>query len=916
MKRLARLARTAGVTFGLSAVLVGQAAFATPFSDVPANHWAYQYIQSLAADGIIDGYPDGKFKGDRPLTRYEMAVVVARVIAKLQDSQKPYNGPSKEDLDKLQKLIDSLKDELDSLGVRVTNLEDALDALDKRTKFAQSLSLHGTFLPNVTLRQRNTFSRTIVNGTGAAQPVWYNAGSPTNPQGAGQSGTGLGSIGSGATGSTDAFSNAFMASDDSNNPFTQANSGIQIRQDSRFTLAYAITDNLTISLPVHILNFEYGGEFTQQAKYNIDPGIDINIAKAGALQNLHFKFGILDDMKNSRTGLAFRAPLGYNGAVPYDLPYQPYTHGVSVSGSILGLTDFYASFSRLDDTLIDTQPGATDPSVLPLQANTYFFPVQPPQEGYTQTSAAQALRTDTFNTGTSPLTQVYLTNSAVLGSVYISSYNGTTYNSAGVATGGGGIAAPAFTYDQAYNSVVFGTPLPAGSVIQITYRAQGTSNNVQAQRYLITARINQKFKGLPGTEIGVSFNRIFDFDDSETSGSQTFINQNPVTGYGLVSDTVFGVDGQFTVPYNISGPGSAPVLYGEFADSKFTADYRNVPAVGDTAFVVGGRLKISKLELSAQYQSVGADFFSGAPQRYYGNVPSNFFYSKLGYIPGFIGFGNDLGINQQFDSQFTNIGLVGPRTSLNPALSYIAPIFNPLGTATGTNFYSAFTPNSRGEVFTAAAPIPVGDITFATRASYSHLEEIRPNSYGQLVYGPAFASSVRAKDDLYSLGTSFGLPAFGQKLTADLSANYEVLKRNDTTAFAYVPYNLLSQSNDAASTAALAAIPGGGSLVNFYPNYVNIKKIQINAAASLPLTQNVGLRLSYSTQRYGGSYGTTLTQSISEKKDYYTGTVTYSIPKTNSSINFQARQYRYTDDVISNANLNQNRQDINFVVRF
>jgi len=76
MKRLATLVLAAG--FSVSSLLaLGQGASATPFSDVPANHWAYQAIQSLAADGLVEGYPDGKFKGDRPLTRYEMAVIIA-----------------------------------------------------------------------------------------------------------------------------------------------------------------------------------------------------------------------------------------------------------------------------------------------------------------------------------------------------------------------------------------------------------------------------------------------------------------------------------------------------------------------------------------------------------------------------------------------------------------------------------------------------------------------------------------------------------------------------------------------------------------------------------------------------------------------------------------------------------------------
>ena len=170
MKRLATLVLAASFLVG-SLAMLGQGASATPFSDVPANHWAYQAIQSLAADGLVEGYPDGKFKGDRPMTRYEMAVLVARVIAKVQASiptdyatksdlnalsKKVDTLASKADLAKLQKLVDAFKDELDALGVRVTNLEDSLDALDKRTKFAQSIELHGQMRANPTFRQRTT----------------------------------------------------------------------------------------------------------------------------------------------------------------------------------------------------------------------------------------------------------------------------------------------------------------------------------------------------------------------------------------------------------------------------------------------------------------------------------------------------------------------------------------------------------------------------------------------------------------------------------------------------------------------------------------------------------------------------------------------------------------------------------------
>ena len=67
---------------GLSAVALvmstGIAAAANnPFSDVPADSWAYDAVSTLAADGVIDGYPDGTYQGQKTMTRYEMAQIVA-----------------------------------------------------------------------------------------------------------------------------------------------------------------------------------------------------------------------------------------------------------------------------------------------------------------------------------------------------------------------------------------------------------------------------------------------------------------------------------------------------------------------------------------------------------------------------------------------------------------------------------------------------------------------------------------------------------------------------------------------------------------------------------------------------------------------------------------------------------------------
>lgn len=85
---------------------------ANSFSDVPAGHWAYDAVNKLAAEGVIEGYPGGTYGGDRLMTRYEMAQIVAKAMAK---------GAN------VDKLAAEFADEPDSLGVRVANLEKKSD---------------------------------------------------------------------------------------------------------------------------------------------------------------------------------------------------------------------------------------------------------------------------------------------------------------------------------------------------------------------------------------------------------------------------------------------------------------------------------------------------------------------------------------------------------------------------------------------------------------------------------------------------------------------------------------------------------------------------------------------------------------------------------------------------------------------
>lgn len=106
MKKTLFLAMT--IAMGITA----SAYAANPFSDVPAGHWAYDAVNKLVSEGVVEGYPDGTYGGDRLMTRYEMAQIVAKAMAK---------GAN------VDKLAAEFAGELDSLGVRIANLEKKSD---------------------------------------------------------------------------------------------------------------------------------------------------------------------------------------------------------------------------------------------------------------------------------------------------------------------------------------------------------------------------------------------------------------------------------------------------------------------------------------------------------------------------------------------------------------------------------------------------------------------------------------------------------------------------------------------------------------------------------------------------------------------------------------------------------------------
>jgi hypothetical protein len=105
--------------------------------DIPSDGWAYQSILDLVNDGIIVGYPDGTFKGSRPLTRYEAAVMVERAVQYLTKKlANPQTAPevTTKDIDALRKLLDEFRGDIAALKMRVDDIDTRLKAVESAQK--------------------------------------------------------------------------------------------------------------------------------------------------------------------------------------------------------------------------------------------------------------------------------------------------------------------------------------------------------------------------------------------------------------------------------------------------------------------------------------------------------------------------------------------------------------------------------------------------------------------------------------------------------------------------------------------------------------------------------------------------------------------------------------------------------------
>lgn len=119
MKKKLAMALMVAVTMGVTGTAFADS---NPFLDVPANHWSYNAVSQLAKDGIVDGFNGQNFQGDKTMTRYEMAQVVAKALGKMDKADA-------EDKALVQKLYTEYQSELNGMNVRVSALESDVKSI-------------------------------------------------------------------------------------------------------------------------------------------------------------------------------------------------------------------------------------------------------------------------------------------------------------------------------------------------------------------------------------------------------------------------------------------------------------------------------------------------------------------------------------------------------------------------------------------------------------------------------------------------------------------------------------------------------------------------------------------------------------------------------------------------------------------
>jgi hypothetical protein len=209
---------------------------------------------------------------------------------------------------------------------------------------------------------------------------------------------------------------------------------------------------------------------------------------------------------------------------------------------------------------------------------------------------------------------------------------------------------------------------------------------------------------------------------------------------------------------------------------------------------------------------------------------------------------------------------------------------------------------------TAQGALAADGDPFAARRAAQQFAQRHADDFGQLTFDGVAMSMVNAPRADAGNGVHFAIPVLHRSVELDVAARAANVTSSDTNAYSSAPSDV---------SGALAALPLDPLAAKLYaPNFTSQQTVY-GAGVSLPVSKDVVVGVGYNTQDYHGAYGaTTLGQNIGQRKDEYTATMTYTIPRTTSSFSALVGNQKYTDYVLPTFNVDQNREALNFTVRF
>ncbi len=146
------------------------------FQDLPQDHWAFADVDFLVSQGYMEGYPDGSFKGRKVTTRYDVALILARILKRMEEKKAMLDQASEEERAALSRLTKEFRDELGLLDVRVDSLERRMVDNENKVKGLEDM------LPKVRVsgfyRARGQF---IVDPVTVSRNEWGDPWSFTDP---------------------------------------------------------------------------------------------------------------------------------------------------------------------------------------------------------------------------------------------------------------------------------------------------------------------------------------------------------------------------------------------------------------------------------------------------------------------------------------------------------------------------------------------------------------------------------------------------------------------------------------------------------------------------------------------------------------------------------------------------------------